>query len=422
MSKFRQVLWAAVERIVPRGASASLLLLLAVFSFPDQVGVYGWAVLGITLYQSCTDVAARQIAVIAVRSGAGRLFLRKFAFASALSGSIAMVVVVGCLIAFVGSDLRASAIALSPLVLVPIATSMGIAPVARLQVAQRWRYLARGQVVAGVAALAITAPILIYTHSIGAAALQPLLSEALVTLWARRGARSVPLEVGGGVRSFRRGVGFLSLDGVLGWSQAQLDRVLIGAYGGLAQLGLYSMAGSIARAVGDASAAAVGNVLRSRLASSSGATPQSIERFLFATLAMGAGIYLAVGGVAGLVLPEILGPQWAASVAAIPVLAASVFPALMTWSSTAIAVTIDRTSSLLPGRAVGIIGALPIALLAVESLQAAAMAAVARDLVVMIAFGVGLGRSAPWRAMMAALVLTILAAVGSLAFSASWAS
>jgi len=409
LSKFGQVLWAIVERIVPRGAGAALLLLLAAFSFPDQVGVYGWAVLGITLYQSCTDVAARQIAVIAVRSQEGRRFLRKFASRSGAYGSAAMTVVLAALVNFVPPELKLSAISLAPLIAVPVITSMGIAAVARLQVAQRWQYLARGQVIGGLAALAITAPILVFTHSIGAAALQPLLAEGFVTAWARFGARSVPLEMNGDVRAFRRGIGFLSADGVLGWSQAQLDRVLIGALGGLTQLGAYSMAMSIARAAGDAAAAAVGNVLRSRLASAAQASVRSVEGFLFVTLGLGAVLFAIVAGVGGLLLPGILGPQWSTAVAAIPILAASVFPALMTWSSTAIAVTLDRTARLLPGRAVGIVGAIPVALAAMESLQTAAFVVVMRDLVVMFAFGLGLGRSAPWRAMAAAFLAVLLA-------------
>lgn len=374
-----------LERVLPRGASALIVLLLAAALPPSVVGLYSAVIIAVTLVQSISDGAVRQIAVSAIDSVEGRDFLRRYSVLTAVIGG--MTILVACLLViWLNPGLAPQAWTLLPLALVPTFAAMRVESLAIMQSASRWRYLARAQLVASSGSLLVSIGLLWFTQSLVAATVQALLTEVVFTAQVRRSARvtAVPPRPHGDqdVRSYGREFGHLSLYASLAWLQSQADRVLLLMLGGTGRLGLFSLSWSLSRAGSDALSASTANVARPYLLRD-GDTKRFTSTVERALLVQAVIWILTVAGASVLVAP-ILGPEWAPAIAAVPVLTLSGFSSVVEWSVTIAMVANSRIKWASPIKGVGVLMAVPIALVAVHDLWLASWLVVARECIVMV--------------------------------------
>jgi len=414
--RFKQIIqlaWSFAERTVPRLASAVLLLALAFFVTPSVVGLYSWAILGVTLFQALTDVAIRQIAVHATVSSSGNQFLRRYRVYASVSGTVFVLGLLLVLWFTQSTDIRDNVWLLLPLAFAPIATNIGIISIARLQMANEWKFLASGQLIAAIVSLAVTLPVMALTQSVLASAIQLPLTELLFSLLSNLRARKVKAEVSTNApdRQFFRDYLGMSAYSALGWGQGQADRLLVGTISGTANLGYYSTATSISRSLGDAMAAATANVLRTRLPNTLGSdvslTKQIVQRTLLpATVLAGAGV-LAVWCLNEFLLRQLLSSAWQPALSAVPILAVSAISSVATWSLTTVLVVQGKSFRGLPIRVGAVLLGIPIALATLVSLEFAGYMVVARDILVMISMAALVRRWIPW--------MTIVLSIGTTA-------
>lgn len=403
----RHLTWSFLERIFPRASSAILMLVLTHFVGPAVVGVYAWAVLGLTLVQSVSDGAVRQIAVIALRSDDGRAFLRTYVRWSSWLGPAVLALLLVLLAALLPADLRPQALLVAPLVLVPVVQAARVWPVATLQTTGRWSTLARAQLVAALGSFALSLPLLVATGSLVACSLQVMVTELLLTLSIRRSARLLPdLQPGSATRgTVVREFWHLVLYTLFGWLQGQSDRILLAWFTTTSRLGLYSLAWSMSRSVGDSVSFSTSNVLRPRVATHLDAPAPVVraaaDSVLLRAVALSSVLVVVTAVGARVVLPHLLSAEWSAAIEVVPVMALSALPTLLAWSMTPILTAARRMRWAAPIKSVGIVLALPVALAAREDLTLAAWFLVGREVVVLVLMVAATGRYTPWRAVLA---------------------
>ena len=214
----KALIWSFTERLFPRVASAAIMLALAFFVDPAVVGVYTLAILALTLYQSATDNAIRQIAVLAITTKAGKEFVRRYQFYSATLGMAFFGGFLFLLYTFAETQSREQVHFLTPLMAVPLITAWRVNAVALLQTTSQWRALASAQFISSASSFAISVPVLISTRSILACALQLAVTELVFSVSTRRlAARTKTPQVVDSEESPRREFAHLSLYSILGW-------------------------------------------------------------------------------------------------------------------------------------------------------------------------------------------------------------
>lgn len=381
-------IWAFVERLVPRGGTALVMLLLAMVVTPAEVGVYTLSMMLVMLVQTMTDGSVRGIAISAVPTRKGRRFLRRYQRLTSFIGTV--VVALGLLLiwAVLDPELRPTVVGTLPLVLLPAAAAVRVRATADLQIDGWWRSLARSQSAATFISLAISVPVLFATQSIVASSIQAVLTEVVFSFLVLRTAKRVQLDlteaqVREGLKR-RPGPEMLHISGyqLLGWVQSQADRFLVGALVGPGGLGQWSFAQNIARAAGDSLAASTTNVLRPALFSGDEqGSREGGRKILDRALILVVSVEAVVVVVALTVLPLLLDEAWDPAIHAVPMMALSCVVTTLNWSLSIYLLKADRIFFAAPIKVVGILMAFPIAWAAVHDFGLAAWMLVARETV-----------------------------------------
>lgn len=366
------------------------MLLAAIFVSPEVLGLYTWAILGLTLLQSIFDVAVRQVAVGALGSRSGLGFLRRYARVYAVAGPLVMGAIIFALLATHSPRLHASIWVLAPLLLAPLAMAVSTKSIAVLQAVGRWKTLASLQSLAVIGSLALSLPILLITRSIIGCVLQVTVVEVILAglvTW-KAGSEKVRLAALKSTRTpdqadtlsrFKAA----SIYSALGWGQGQSDRVLIGILAGTARLGQYNLAWSVSRSLGDAVTNATINVIRPKILEGDGRSSPVVERLLArATMLVAGTVTLTILGTE-FILKPILGADWTNALEAVPIMALCTFPQVFAFSATIFLTKMGKLKWGIPAKILGLVLAGPIALAAIESLTFAAWLAVFREIVVM---------------------------------------
>jgi O-antigen/teichoic acid export membrane protein len=416
-SHSRNLVFSFLERIFPRAASAIVMLVLATFVAPNVVGVYAWGVLALTLFQSVTDSAVRQIAVLAIKSRSGLRFLDRYALWSSILGILFLALVLAALGLFLPEDVRHQTIFLVPLLLIPPIDAIRVRHVAYLQTHNKWSRLATAQLMAAIVSFGVSIPVLFLTKSLLASALQLVLTELWFTLQARVAAKRAGFF---GVDESTRQEGtsprieylHIALYSLLGWLQGQSDRVLLAGLAGTGKLGLYSFSWSLSRSAGDAVSNATANVLRPALIgheiSEVTAVRKRADQILVRAVSIAAAVIVATSLIAEFVIRRILSSDWDGAIDAVPVMSLSIIPTLLAWSLTVVLIARKRLRWAPPIKAVGVLLAVPVAFAATKSIELAAWIVVMREVIVLILMIAAAGKAAPWRSI--ALGAAILAA------------
>ena len=385
--------------------------MLAFYTDPAAVGIYSAVLLAYTAVQAVSDSAIRQLLPLAVQSAPG--FLRSYRLLVSVFAPAALITI---LIAVAVIGKAPVALLLAPIAVAPVATAWGVRAVGYLQLQGEWRTLASGQLVGAIAAASISMPLLVLTHSLGAAAVQVLAPAPVNSVWCRRRAHKVslvsvtPLDEAG-IRSMF--VPMVMYSG-LAWGQGQLDRVLLGVAAGAAALGSFSMASALARSIGDPLAASTANILRSSLASLQDARgrPSEVRRIAtrVAHRALGlATVSALAAAVAGEIARHFLNSDWDSALRMVPILALSVFPAALNWSGSVLQVVVGDPRRALLAPISGLLFAPVIAFAAASAgLSAAAWLVVLRECLVLTTAFVLVRSYAPWRAYVTCLATTAL--------------
>lgn len=395
----KDLAWAFVERLLPRVASAVVMLVFAAVTSPSIVGSYAWMVIALTGVQSIFDAAVRQIAVGAVRNEQGLRFLRRYRIVFSIVGPLVML---GALFLVSASAERQmdTFLSLLPMVFTPIGIAIPTIALARLQTVGRWRLIALVQSGAVMISLAATLPLVIVTQSALGPSFQSVLVElvnaAVLVLVARRVAIEVSSKEGNGfAREFRAASWYAGL----GWAQSQADRVLVGAMGGERVLGLYSFSWSLSRNVGDALSYASVNVLRPQLLRED-LDDASALRILRGSLRRINLLLIAISGAtfvgATWILPLILDDRWTPVFTAVPIMSLSSFALVTAWSLTPMLVRAQRLGTAIFGKVLGVLLAIPVGIVAASDLTAAAWVALAREILVALCLAIAARRTVPW--------------------------
>lgn len=410
------LIWSLVERVLPRAASALLMVMLAYFMSPFIVGLYAWPMLILTFYYSALDGAIRQIVVPSWKSATAFRLLQLYRKWATLLGFVAMVGTLVVLWIAFPTTVHIQIISLLPLVLVPAFNSWAIIPLGYLQKLDRWRLLAQLQVWSALTSLVVSLPALVLTHSLLGASLQVLLTEGIFAIGAqvcaaRNGMNEARSELLDGA-TYGREFAHSSLFYISGWAQAQIDRILVGAFSGTLTLGSYNFALAIARNPGDAISASTSNVLRVRLSKHGRhAHPRALgntaDRLLYRGVALGGLLCLAIIAGAEFVLRPLLSVSWQSPLDAAVPATISIIPTILSWSLSVVMLSVNRIRWGTPIRVVGMFLGLPIAYAAISSLELAAWFVLAREVVMLLLFMLACGKAVPWRSCAAGLTICV---------------
>ncbi|MFJ5693889.1 hypothetical protein ACIP9X_08555 [Arthrobacter sp. NPDC093125] len=363
------------------------MFLAAIYVSPSVLGVYTWAILGLSLLQSAFDVAVRQVAVGALQTRRGLRFLKRYRQTFIIAGPAFLVFIIMLLLISQPAELYGSIWTLAPLILAPISMALATRSVAILQSAGEWKALASAQSKAVMASLAISLPVVLLTQSIAGCVLQVAVVEVifalLVTLNARRtiipsgtNAVTAPPNISSQFSS-------ASIYSTLGWGQGQSDRVLVGFFAGVARLGQYNLAWSVSRSLGDAIVNATINVLRPQILLSNATSDNTVKTLLDrASLLIAGMIILTVAGTE-IILKPVLGAEWFDALNAVPVMALCTLPQVFSYSATIYLTRTGKLRSGLQPKMLGLVLAVPIAFAAMFGLTFAAWLAVLREVLVM---------------------------------------
>lgn len=404
----KSLVWAFLERVLPRAASAVIMLGLAAFLTPEIVGIYALGILVMTLYQAASDTAIRQIAVSAVATVDGRTFLRRYVSVSSVAGFIFVAGGLVVVYALTPADVRGQVYYLTPLIAVPALMAARVSAVAQIQIAARWRSLATFQLVATAASFAVSVPVLLLTRSLLASALQIVVTELSFTVLTIVASRSIPpAGSSDDERDLPLGREYLHLAtySVLGWFQSQTDRVLMGPVAGSTTLGLFSVATSVARSGGDAVSTSTANVLRPELLANRQYGPKEIGQR--ADHVLGKAVWVSAAATVltligiELVLRPILSSQWDDALDAARIISLTIIPTLFSWSMTVVLIAAARTKWAAPIKSLGIPMAIPIAFVAGHSLLWAGVLVVLREVVLLALLVASSGGSYPRRSLTA---------------------
>lgn len=420
-------LWAFIERMVPRGGTAFVMLLLATVVPPAEVGIYALSMMLVMLVQTMTDGSIRGIAVSVVPTPQGQRFIAQYQWWASLLGTV---VITGGLIGiwvFVADELKPVVWGAVPLIVMPVATAVRVRSVADLQLHDSWQRLARHQALATFLSLAVSIPILYATKNIVASSVQAVLTEALFTWVVIRAARKINLsfseeQINEAMRRHpKKELFHISGYQMLGWFQSQADRFLVTFFAGPSALGQWSFAQNIARAAGDSLAGSTTNVIRPAIFSGDPVKErQRGQRILDRALAMTVIIEGLVVAISLLVLPQILSDQWAPAIQVVPLMALSCIVTTLNWPLSAYLLKANRISMASPVKLIGVILAIPIAWAAVHDFRLAAWLLVIRELVECFLLLVLTRHVVPWPAVIRFLgvvgcctvVLVVLQALG----------
>lgn len=390
---------------------------------PHALGLYSWAVLALTFYQSVTDLPIRQVAVGAVLTQDGENFLRRYMVLAGISGTVIMVAAIWLISAFTeGRSIPAKFFDLLPLVLVPPAQAFAVRATAALQRGGQWGEVSLWRTTGSLVGMAFGVPVVFITGSVVGACIAVMTSEfvyaVLVGLSARRrrDSRIAPIEAGNPPSSLGATYGHMTVYSVLGWLQAQSSRVFLGAWAGTSALGSYSLGYSIGRSAGDALASSQANVLRVELSRSEAQTDESIRCVLARNLRAGLlmAVATAIGAVviSNVVLSPLLGPEWHAALLMVPILAVTAIPMAVAASSAPVHIQRGNARIAYVGPAVCLLFSPLIAFAAISSLSLAAWTVLARECVLAAIQTLFMGRATPWREV---AIAAICVAAGSIA-------
>lgn len=390
---------AFLERVIPRVFSAGLTLVLAILTDPHAVGVYSLVTLAFTAIQAATDAAARQVLPRLVGEPDGLVVLRRY---QQIVPTASFVLIAGFIGWLWGSGTLTGpgqALELLPFALAPAFTTIGLRSVGVLQCVDRWRVMARGQALAAILSVVLTLPILLATRNLFGPSLQTLLSEALFALFCLRAAHGITLtEIVSSDRKVAKDFVGMSVYSLMGWLQAQAERVLLGAFLGPAALGTYSTASALGRAAGDSLSSSTANIVRAHVARHESAEDirATSEAVVIRSMALAIGAVAAtIVGVA--ILAPYMGPKWSEAIRIVPILSLTAFPATLSWTGSALQVRAGRAWRALWGPVLGIVMAILIAIAASRSLTVAAYVVVLREVcVATLAFAL-VRHHAPWR-------------------------
>lgn len=405
-----QLVWATLERALPRVASAIILIAFAAFTSPEAVGIYSWVVLTYTLYQALAENALRNQAVLGIENPASVAWVQRAARAGGTFGVVAIAVTLGLLFANRGSHGSGEVLGLVPFALAPLITTAGVVPTARLQFRQEWRHLARYQLVAAAAGLSLALTTVWLTHASLAMSVHVITTEMVFLLLLRRRSGRIDIPVGPGTRHPREGFWSLTLLSALGWSQGQVERVFIGGLAGTGRLGLYSASVTMGRSPGEALSVATANYLRASISGEPDEVRHSLTVRRIATvsvLAATAAVFVVMGLVERVLTP-ILGDRWQSALAVVPVLAVATIPYALSLTLQVMAVFAGRPKASIVPAVLAICCAPVIGVVAVESIHAAALVVVAKELMVLIVCQVLAKVSGATRPVLLATSLTLI--------------
>ena len=386
MSTVIHLLWATIERALPRVASAVILLAFATFTNPDAVGIYSWVALSYTLYLAIVENVLRNQAIMGIGNARDMEYVRRLSRRASWAGSLFLVLTLGILWLVYRSAMAQEILLLTPFVAVPFISRTGITAVATMQYAQRWRELARFQLWAALGGLAGSFTTVMVTHSALGMSVHVVITESVFAALALRSARTVAVPTDLPTRNPQSETPSLSLLGGLGWSQGQLERVVIGGLAGISTLGLYSTASTMGRSPGEALATATANYLR---ASVSGLPEEKshaavVRRVgLISVAAASSAAFMAVILV-DFIFDPLLGPSWAATLHAVPLLAVATIPYAASLGLQTMSVYYQNPRASIVPAVLALACAFPIGWLALTSLTAAAMMVIVKELMVLI--------------------------------------
>lgn len=415
----RTFLPAFLERAFPRVFSAVLMLLVAAYTNPYQVGIYSWVALVYTATVAALDSPARQVIVRAITEPGGMRFLSRY---QKIYPAIAFVVITGAIAILWGVGVIpnwGTALDLMPFAVAPVFTSWGLSYVGLLQTTNRWHELARAQLIASVVSVGLALPVLLLTHNLLGPSLQTLVGEIVFAYWCRRRARfqrraeqNVPDRIvpPDDAKSITYDMVGMAAYSLLAWVQGQAERLFIGAFSGAALLGTFSTAANVGRAPGDALGASTANLTRTAIAPhfEPKAVRETSEKLMLKTLALAFGAPLSATAFALLIGP-LLGADWKPAMRVVPILSISAFPSVMSWAASVLQMKAGRANRAVWAPILGIAFGALIGLTAAHSLALACYFVIVREVaVVTLAFT--LVRSyAPWRAY--AVCMGIVAAL-----------
>jgi O-antigen/teichoic acid export membrane protein len=372
------VVMSVFERIISRGSTAIITLLLAVFTGPEFVGKYATVILAVTIYQTLTDGVIRQIGVEAWNFYNGKVFVRK---SSALSGGAGFVIVATGVWAVTANDFSWQLLlALLPLVFVPLVTCQYLGILTRAQrTPSGWTRIAKSQSLASLFSLAAAVPLLPLL-GIGAASIQLLASELIFLAFISRKPDLIPQTRGWA--PLWKGYYFpTAVSSVLGWGQSQLERLILVVLAAPGTVGMYSLAVAIARSASDAITSGLVNAIRSQIASES--SLESREHHLRRGIKIGLKISLPmqlVVTVASLYLfPVFLDASWSDALLTAPVFAATGVFAAVIWVTSSYVITIGQSKRLITAQVAGILLSIACGYLLNVSLFAGALMCIVRD-------------------------------------------
>ena len=259
------------ERLGYRAANSMVALALAYFSGSQELGLYAFGSLGLTLILSMTDSPLRQYIAGASVSGLLPVNLVKRIVSFGIIGSLILLILI-MILSFSLPETAETFLKLVALAPVPALTCLSMIYQAKLEYQGNWRQIFKVQIVSVLVAT-LVAVALLQSLGAGAANIQTLVAEILFLAGVSKLKRISILETP--TSDFKGTIGTPILSSLFGWLQGQSDRLTLGIISGASQLGVYSLALSFTRTIGDAISSGINNNLRSEIMGRTGSQPSN---------------------------------------------------------------------------------------------------------------------------------------------------
>lgn len=368
---------AVLERIANRAAFAIVNLALVFFVTPQDMGLYAAGLLAYSLVQTAGDLAVRQVAAPLWWADGGERAIRRAAIVCGVLSITAMATFAAVLVAATSAQFE-DGVFVASLSIAGLCAAVALPRMTAAQARGKWGMIARKQAIASGISLVIALCVLPF-WGVGAGFLQLLIVEFMLLILLP--PVNEPFEIRTSNGSPRRQIAHMSASNLMGWLQAQSERVALGVVGGGAVLGLYSTAYQLARAPSDPVGTGLLVVLRNKLASA-----PDRDSHLFDTgirRASIVGLILQTGTVLLLIIPmsAVLPEVWRSAIVPAIILTATIPIVVPMMSMSTLLVVRDRTKELYPWQLLGILMSVCCGLGFASSLTLGASMVIARDLI-----------------------------------------
>lgn len=409
----RQI-WSLAERFTYRASSAIVIMLVATKVSPAEMGVWAWFLLGFTLLSALTDNPVQFLGLMAIQSEEGRSFIRKYQRLVIAIGPISLALYATFVTIGITNSPWSYGLPMYMVSIVVIFQAIKAPHIAKLQHNESWRLIAEMQFLAIAISLIAAYFAYLSLHGFWAIAIQIVVSEVLFACFVVFKSKSAKIMNMANFRKydFSKEFRIISSNHLLSWIQSQTDRLILGIWGNLQSVGLYSFGNSVGRNAGEVTLSALVNVNRKSIFEAATSSPARVaskmERILLGNIVVILPVLVVNYVLFQVLIKRFYGPEWGVAFHVGAIISITALSTNISWNLNSLLISLEKARALFTLRAISIASTIPIGIAACYNLVDAANLLVVKEVGMMFIYAIGLKSASPWKVV---LLTTILSSI-----------